>query len=235
MFETMSRPGVRNSRISTDKAVMPCTLAWPEHPSGVVLFAHDSGSGQLCPRIRYLATRLHHEGLATLQVDLLTPRESGNPAKAFDVALLARRIRAAARWLGRQPELQGLPIGVCGIGTGGAAAMIAAAEMPLELTALVTLGGQTDLAECAWPTVSTPTLMITGDRDLESLVFNREAKVQLTCPAHLVEIRGATRGLDEPGALEHAAGCATEWFIHYLVNKPAWHATVGPHNASHIA
>ena len=230
MLATTSHPGTRTASIPAGNVWLPGTLCWPEHPSGIVVFAHDTGSGQFCPRDRCIATRMCHEGLATLHFDLLTPREAGSPARAFDVALLARRIRAAAGWLATLPELKGLGVGVLGVGTGAAAALVAAAEAPDAFKALVLVEGRTDLAEYTWPIIAPPTLLIVGRRDLEALIFGREARDRLPCPNRLIEIPGATHGLGERGALEHAAACATEWFVHYLASEPAWHAADGTHH-----
>ena len=235
MFDRMSHHGKRAALIRAGRVSMPCTLTWPGHPSGIVLFSHDIGSGQFCPGDRLLAAQMRHEGLATLMVDLLAPRESGNPVKAFDIALLAQRLRAAASWLAEMPELRGLPLGICGTGIGAAAALVAAAEDPEAFQALVLLGARTEYAKFALPKVTTPTLMIAGGLDRETLAANRQAMEELLGLTRVLEVPGATCGLKEWGALEHAARWATEWFVHYLSLEPAWQAWSTPHGASLVS
>jgi putative phosphoribosyl transferase len=234
MIDT-SHQGERAALIRVGRVSMPCTLSWPERPSGIVLFSHDIGSGQLCPGDRFLAARMRHEGLATLLVDLLGPRESGNPAKAFDMALLARRLRAAATWLTETVGFKDLPLGVCGTGTGAAAALVAAAEVPEMFQALVLLGARTDRAEFAWSKITAPTLMVVGGLDWETLVASREAMGEFLGPTRLLEVPGATRGMKEVGALEHAARWAAEWFVHYLSLESAWQPWSAPHSGSLVS
>jgi putative phosphoribosyl transferase len=224
MFTTMLHEGQRTAFIPAGDARLPGTLAWPTHPSAVVLFAHDVGSGQFCPHDGYIAARFRREGLATLRFEMLTARESGNPVRAFDVALLARRLRAVAAWLATQPETAGLPLGVFGTGLGAAAAMIAAAEAPGLFTALVARSGRSDLAEAELRAIETPTLLLVGEQDVALLNLNRDAAKVLRCPCRLVVVPGATHAVEERGTLEPVAGCATEWFIHFLTLEPAWHA-----------
>lgn len=228
MFATGTHEYERTAFIAAGDVSMPSTLTTPVHPSGIVLFAHDVGSGQFCPRDKSIAARMRRDGLATLLVDLLTPREAGNPAIAFDVALQARRLQAAARWVTAQPGIAGLPLGVFGAGTGAAAAMVAAAEAPDLFGALAARAARTDLAEYCLPSIVTPILLFAGGRDQESLGLNQRAMGMLTCHHHLIEVPGAGRRFEQVGALEHVAGCATEWFVHYLAMEPAWHAWSGP-------
>lgn len=226
MFMTMIHAGERRVAIPATETELPGILTWPAHPSGVILFAHDLGSGQFCPHDAVIANRLRSEGLATLRFDLLTPREAGNPATAFDVALLARRLRSAAAWLGAQPETRDLPIGLFGTGLGAAAAMIASAEEPGRFAALATYQARTDLAEFAVPVIQEPALLLVGERDRELLKLTRAAMKAMTCSHRLVVVPGAARGFETRAECEPVAGCAAEWFVHHLAMEPAWHAPV---------
>jgi putative phosphoribosyl transferase len=222
MFLTTIRDGERAVLIPAGDAELRGTLSWPVHPSGVVLFAHDTGSGQYCPRDHLIAWRLRHEGIATLRFDLLNPREAGNPARAFDTAMLARRIEAVAQWLASQPEVIGLPMGLCGSGTGAAAAMMAAGSDPHRFSALVARGAQTDQAEFFLARIEAPTLLLVGGLDERSLAENQRAMEKLSCPSRLIAVPGATHRFEERGALEQVAACVAEWFVHYLSLQPAW-------------
>ena len=222
MFTTRLHAGDRTVLIRVGGTELPGTLTWPVHPSGVVLFAHDLGGGQFCPHDGYIANRLRYEGLATLRFDMLTPREAGNPVKAFDLALLGRRLRAAATWLATQPETRELPLGVFGSGLGAAAAMVAAAEEPERFDAVVVHRARTDLAEVAIPAIKRPTLLLVDERDGDLLGLNREAMGGFTCNHRLIVVPTAF-GVELSRKLEPVAGCAAEWFVHHLAMEPAWH------------
>ena len=202
---------------------LPGTLALPDHPSGLVLFAHGSGSSRLSPRNQFVARQIRAAGVGTLLFDLLTEEESANRALVFDIDLLAGRLLAATEWVARQAELEGLSIGYFGASTGAAAALKAAARSVTPVQAVVSRGGRPDLAGETLPVVTAPTLLIVGGRDLEVLELNRQALRQLTCTKRLVVVPGATHLFEEPGTLEEAAKWAAEWFIHYLAMERTWH------------
>lgn len=199
------------------------TLAWPEHPSGLVLFAHGSGSGRLSPRNQSVARQIRGCGLATLLFDLLTDSESADRSLVFDIDLLAARLLAATEWVVQQPEAGGLPVGYFGASTGAAAALKAAARSTAPVRAVVSRGGRPDLAGDDLHRVTAPTLLIVGGRDTSVLDLNRQALRRLTCTKRLVVVPGATHLFDEPGTLEDAGRWAAEWFVHYLAMERTWH------------
>jgi putative phosphoribosyl transferase len=192
----------------------------PRGAIGVVLFAHGSGSSRKSSRNRAVARSLEEAGLATLLLDLLTrPEEQREEAGAmlrFDVVLLAERLGAAIDWLGREPSTRNLPIGLFGASTGAAAALIAAAQRPDRVRAVVSRGGRPDLAQDALERVQSPTLLIVGGADEEVLGLNRTALERMSCEKHLVVVRGATHLFQEPGALQEVARLARGWFVHHL-------------------
>ncbi|KDN81985.1 phosphoribosyltransferase family protein [Kitasatospora cheerisanensis] len=194
----------------------PASVAVPEHPLGVVLFAHGSGSGRDSPRNRQVAERLHREGLATVLFDLLTPREAEDRWKVFDPGLLGGRLAEATRTVRRHPPLAGLPFGYFGASTGAAAAVWAAAERDAEPGAIVSRGGRPDLARARLPLVTAPTLLIVGGADEEVVELNRQARSELRCESALQVVPGAGHLFAEPGALETVADLATQWFARYL-------------------
>jgi putative phosphoribosyl transferase len=190
----------------------------PPGARGVVIFAHGSGSSRLSPRNRYVAGELAAEGFASLLLDLLTPAEEALDRRTgrlrFDVGLLAQRVALALEWSRRRwPKL---PAGLFGASTGAAAALVAAAERPSEVAAIVSRGGRPDLAGSALPRVTAPTLFIVGGNDDVVLRLNEEAAARMRCPRELRIIPGAGHLFEEPGALETVAKLARDWFARHL-------------------
>jgi predicted phosphoribosyltransferase/pimeloyl-ACP methyl ester carboxylesterase len=191
-------------------------LTVPEGASGVVVFAHGSGSSRYSPRNRYVAAALNAAGLGTLVFDLLTIEEAHDRANVFDIDLLAARLGAAMTWLRGDQSAAGLPIGYFGASTGAAAALSAAATQGDRVAAVVSRGGRPDLAGPRLPEVTAPTLMLVGGHDREVLELNRRAQARLRCESQLVVVPGATHLFDEPGTLEAVTEAAREWFTHHL-------------------
>ena len=190
-------------------------LTVPGAATGVVVFAHGSGSSRHSPRNRLVAHELNASGLATLLFDLLTPSEAVDRANTFDIELLARRLRTVTHWVHRQPDLAGLGIGYFGASTGAAAALCAAADEP-SVRAVVSRGGRPDLAAPRLAEVHAPTLLIVGSRDAQVLDLNRRAADKLSCPHAIEIVPGATHLFEEPGTLEAAARLACDWFVYHL-------------------
>ena len=192
----------------------------PENPRGLVLFVHGSGSSRFSPRNQFVARQLESAGLATFLIDLLTAREEEEDRYTghlrFDIPLLSRRVVAATDWLLSQPTTRNLKIGYFGASTGAAAALVAAAERPLAVGAVVSRGGRPDLAGSALPAVRAPTLLIVGSKDTQVIELNRMAFSLLRTEKRMEIIPGATHLFEEPGTLEKVAELAREWFTRYL-------------------
>jgi dienelactone hydrolase len=214
------------SPVAEFEATIPChdvtlqgDLSLPVHATGLVIFAHGSGSSRTSVRNRLVAWEMHRRGLATLLFDLMTPREVEADAAGaflrFEIPLLTERLIAATRWAQGEDPICQLPIGYFGSSTGAAAALAAAAALP-EIAAIVSRGGRTDLAGSHLPDVKAATLLIVGDRDHAVLGWNQESYRQLTCPKHLSQVKGATHLFPEPGALEAVAELAGNWFDEWL-------------------
>ena len=218
--ETEDLPGDRDVAVLTGGVTLEGTLGRPARLSGVVLFAHGSGSSRHSPRNRAVARVLQDVGLATLLIDLLTAGEEDVDARThrlrFDIGLLADRLVGAADWLGQQAETAGLAIGLFGASTGAGAALVAAAERPEAVRAVVSRGGRPDLAGAALAQVQAPTLLIVGGQDAPVLDLNREALAALRCEKKLEVVPGATHLFEEPGALDAVAKLARDWFVRYL-------------------
>jgi len=206
--------------VSAGAVELEGNLTIPGGASGIVLFAHGSGSSRFSPRNRFVATELNQAGLATLLIDLLTPEEEAvdvfTAELRFDIGMLADRLVGATDWLNSQAETGNLDVGYFGASTGAGAALVAAAERPDSVSAIVSRGGRPDLAGPALPKVKAPTLLIVGGDDVPVIGMNKEALVQLTVEKELTIVPGATHLFEEPGTLERVAQLAADWFRRYL-------------------
>ncbi len=198
-------------------------LGLPSQPSGIVLFAHGSGSSRRSSRNIYVARVLEARKLATLLIDLLTPEEEVIDERTaeyrFDIPMLADRLVMIVDWLSRRDETSVLPIGLFGASTGGGAALMAAAERPGEVVAVVSRGGRPDLAGESLARVKSPTLLIVGGFDGAVIQMNRDASRRMRCEVKLEIVAGATHLFEEPGTLERVAELAADWFVQFL--RPA--------------
>lgn len=201
------------------------TLRVPEQASGIVLFAHGSGSSRFSPRNRRVAAVLERAGLATLLIDLLSEQEENEDSRTgalrFDISLLADRLLAASSWLLLGERTASLPIGFFGASTGAGAALLAVSQRPELAKAVVSRGGRPDLAGKALRHVRAPTLLIVGERDTVVLDLNRRAAEDLVAECALEIVPGATHLFEEPGALEQAAALARDWFLLHLAGRVA--------------
>lgn len=195
-------------------------LRVPGDAQGLVIFAHGSGSSRFSTRNRQVAEFLGERGFATLLLDLLTSQEEAidmhTAEYRFDIARLGPRVSAAADWAATRRDLEALPIGCFGASTGAAAALIAAADRPATIAAVVSRGGRPDLAGEALRRVEAPTLLIVGGHDAPVIEMNRDAMRQMHAPVELEIVPGATHLFEEPGTLEQVCRLAASWFARYL-------------------
>ena len=209
--------------VQAGRAVLSGNLTIPENATGLVLFAHGSGSGRHSPRNQFVARTLNDGGLGTLLFDLLTPEEEARDMDArehrFNIGLLAERLVHATRWAKQQERTRNLRIGYFGSSTGGAAALVAAAQLPQDIRAVVSRGGRPDLAGDALPRVQAPTLLIVGGNDDIVIELNEMARDQMRCEVKLEIVPGATHLFEEPGTLEQVARLASDWFLLNLTHK----------------
>jgi dienelactone hydrolase len=208
-------------KISAGRAALPADLVVPDGASSIVLFVHGCGSSRRSPRNRHVAQVLHARKIATLLVDLITPEEEAAEAahepRPIDVDSLASRVVRVTEWLRKQEQTARLGIGYFGASTGAAAALVAAAHHPDDVTAVVCRGGRPDLAVGALPRVRAATLMIVGGLDYPVIQLNQQALVHLRCEKRLEIIPGAGHLFEQEGALEHVANLTTAWFEEHLV------------------
>jgi putative phosphoribosyl transferase len=206
--------------IPVGDAALNGDLAIPETAGGLVVFAHGSGSGRKSTRNRAVAAALWSSGLGTLLLDLLTEAEERIDAitseHRFDIPLLAERLSVAVDWATGDTRTAVLPIGLFGASTGAAAALVAAADRPNEVKAVVSRGGRPDLAGTALGRVRAPTLLIVGGRDYGVIELNEQALRQLRSTKDLVIVPGATHLFEEPGTLDEVSTLAHDWFARFL-------------------
>ena len=217
---------VRNSKaehsiqIPAGNVILDGDLYYPSKTSALVVFAHGSGSSRQSPRNRYVAEVLRKMGLGTLLFDLLTQEEEiedeQTGALRFNIKLLAQRLIQVSDWLIHNDETSNYKVGYFGASTGAAAALIAAAELPNYVWAVVSRGGRPDLAINVLPKVKAPTLLIVGGDDTGVILLNQKAYDALKSQKKLEIVPGASHLFEEPGTLEQVAKLATNWFIQHL-------------------
>ena len=204
------------------RSTLDGNLTIVDRASALVLFAHGSGSSRHSPRNQFVARTLNDTGLATLLFDLLTPEEELVDMRTaelrFDIDFLAERLAQATTWAKEQQQTHDLRIGYFGSSTGGGAALVAAAQLPNDVGAVVSRGGRPDLAGAALPKVQAPTLLIVGGQDEIVIDLNEQARNQMRCKAKVEIIPGATHLFEEPGVLEQVAKLASDWFIKHIVH-----------------
>jgi putative phosphoribosyl transferase len=212
--ESITIPVKTGGRIEADVWV-------PNLATGLVIFAHGSGSSRFSSRNRAVAHTLQERSLGTVLLDLLTRDEEQVDLRTmeyrFDIERLGTRVVAATDWLQGRADLKSLPIGYFGASTGAAAALVAAAERPVIVRAVVSRGGRPDLADAALPKVKAPTLLIVGGHDEPVIELNEQAQEQMrSAQVELKIVPGATHLFEEPGTLEQVEQVAGDWFVRYL-------------------
>jgi putative phosphoribosyl transferase len=208
--------GEQLAHVPAGPITLEAHLTVPEQAIGVVIFAHGSGSSRHSLRNRKVARELNAGGLATLLVDLLTANEEKIDIQThhlrFDIPLLAERLLHTTDWIAGNPDTHALRIGYFGASTGAGAALMAAAERPESVAAVVSRGGRPDLAGSALRRVRAPTLLIVGGDDFGVIELNRTALAQLPGEKQLVLVPGATHLFEEPRAMAEVARLARNWF-----------------------
>jgi pimeloyl-ACP methyl ester carboxylesterase len=214
----MSQPIEQQSRQSVTVGVhlLEGLLLVPAEPKGIVIFAHGSDSSRFSSRNTFVARELSKRGHATLLFDLLTEEEARQRTNVFDIFLLAGRVVEAIDAVRAKATTRDLPVGLFGASTGAAAALVAAAQRPEIVSAVVSRGGRPDLASGELRNVRAPTMLIVGSRDLAVLELNRLALEEMTCIKGLHVVRGATHLFEEAGALEEVLEAAAFWFRVHL-------------------
>jgi len=210
------------TKILVDEIELSADISLPDPSRGLVLFAHGSGSSRHSPRNRHVADLLNRRAIGTVLTDLLTAEEEARDAETaelrFNIPLLAHRVVAITDWIGREPRLKDLGLGYFGASTGAAAALVAAAERPKLVRAVVSRGGRPDLAGPSLKHVVAPTLFVVGENDSVVLDLNDSAMAQLPAETErrLEVVPGASHLFEERGALDRVAELAGDWFARHL-------------------
>ena len=195
-------------------------LTLPSGAKGIVLFAHGSGSSRFSPRNQYVAKQFNTQKMGTLLFDLLTQEEEeidmATAEYRFNISLLAERLIGATEWLKNDPQTRNHKFAYFGASTGAAAALIAAAKLPNDISAVVSRGGRPDLAGDYLSQVAAPTLLLVGGLDTEVIELNKQAMAQMSAEKKLVIIPEATHLFEEPGKLEEVAKFSIDWFMRYF-------------------
>ena len=215
---------IRAVQIADGNVQLEADLRLPSTPAGLIVFAHGSGSSRHSTRNREVAEALTAAGFTTLLLDLLTAHEESidqfTHQFRFDIPRLGRRVVAGVDWAADQHDLNHLRIGCFGASTGAAAALIAAAERPELVRAVVSRGGRPDLAADALSRVVAPTLLIVGGADEPVIELNENARRRMSATVRLEIIPGATHLFEEPGALDQVSRLARDWFAQHLGSMP---------------
>jgi pimeloyl-ACP methyl ester carboxylesterase len=210
--------------ILTSDADLAGDLSIPANASGLVVFAHGSGSSRFSTRNQFVASALQRAGFATLLLDLLTPDEEQRDAVTaehrFNIGMLGHRLVGVIDWTRHAEATRALPVGIFGASTGAAAALVAASRRRDDVAAVVSRGGRPDLAGAALTRVSAPTLLIVGGEDRDVIALNNQSQDLLAAESSLAIIPGATHLFEEPGALEKVAELAAEWFQRHVAERP---------------
>jgi dienelactone hydrolase len=210
----------RRVQIRAGAALIDGDLTIPQRAQGLVVFAHGSGSSRFSRRNREVAQTLEDGGFATLLLDLLTREEEAIDLRTreyrFDIDRLGHRVVAAIDWVAGESDVSDLQIACFGASTGAAAALIAAADRPDGVRAVISRGGRPDLAGDALPRVRAPTLLIVGGADDVVIDLNRQAMQRMRAHVKLEIVPGATHLFEEPGTLEQVSRLAVAWCQRYL-------------------
>lgn len=225
MMPVQERGTERTVQLELPSLTLEASLGVPVDPCALVIFAHGTGSSRHSSRNRFVAEQLREGGLATLLLDLLSQDEEREDLRTrhlrFDIDLLGERVRAAVDWAGQRQELSTLPVGLFGASTGAAAALVAAAERPERVGAVVSRGGRPDLAAGALPAVRAATLLLVGGEDQPILGMNEDAMGRMTgAETHLEIIPGAGHLFEEPGKLKVVSDLARAWFRRHAAGEP---------------
>lgn len=210
---------VQQLEIAAGNVLLPADAVVPKNATGVVLFAHGSGSSRHSPRNQFVASALNSAGIATVLADLLTMKEEVVDERTaefrFNIPMLTTRVIHMIDWASASERFSKLPIGLFGASTGAAAALDAAAARPELVRAVVSRGGRVDLANKI-EGVRAATLFIVGGFDTLVLELNENALPKLPRTAKIEVVPGATHLFEEKGALEQVAQLAAKWFGQYL-------------------
>jgi pimeloyl-ACP methyl ester carboxylesterase len=208
---------IQEEQVRIGSLALPGELSIPPRAATLVAFVHGGASSGTDPNDRCIALALQRHGIATLLFNLVSDAEASSRHDPFEPALLCWRVVQVLGWVADHPRTRDLRVGLFGSRRGAAVALMAAAERPGQVLALVSCGGRLDSADDCLSRIEAPTLLIVGSGDPQ-VEFNRIAFRRLRCIRRLEVLPRATHRLEEPGALESVAELATTWFDVHLHN-----------------
>lgn len=194
--------------------VLRAELRMAEHPRGIVVLVHGSGTSRHDAGNRFVAASLVRAGFGALLLDLLEDCQTQERHNVFDAELQAERLVAVTGWLRAQPATRSLRIGYFGTGIGAGIALIAAAKAPRGVDAVVCRGGRPDTALYALPGVQAPVLFIVAAYGADGQWVR--AAYRASGAGELIRIADAGDSFGEPGAIEAVADHACRWFSRHL-------------------
>lgn len=206
-------------KLEVDGVTIEGELVIPENAFGLIIFSHGSGSSRFSPRNNFVAQHLQRIQFATFLFDLLTKEEDETYSNRFNIELLSQRLVQVTRQLAKLPMVRKLPFGYFGASTGAASAIVGAAVLQNQISAVVSRGGRPDLALNDLYVVKGATLLIVGELDQQVIELNQEALEKLSGIKSLRIVKGATHLFEEPGTLEQVAQLSGDWFTKYLIHK----------------
>lgn len=210
-------------------------LTLPSNRRGLVVFADGNGNSRHHPRTRRVAERLFEHDVGTLLLDLSVhdEEEPGGVTTELrsDVPLLSERLGEATDWITEHPPTDDLPVGYLGVGTGGAAALLAAAVRPRRVGAVVSCGGRPDMVGSALSHLRAPTLLIADAGDAPALETNRKALDEISASSQLHGVPGAGHLLEESTADADIIEVVGSWVGRHLGSMSASPATPTPRSS----
>lgn len=197
-------------------ASLAVDVSVPQHVNALVIVSETQGRN--IARTRAVAAGLSDAGVGVVLADLLTEEEAlldeRTGAAAYDIGLLARRLRAVVRFVRANPKLARLPRGFFASGNAAAAALVVASTWPGVCGAVVSHAGRPDLAWPALPNLTVPTLFLVHGRDLETQRLHRHFIPLLLPESRLALLRGGDP-LDA-STQTVVARWSTTWFRRHL-------------------
>ena len=199
-------------------------LHLPAEAHGLVILTHGiEGSTESSHQTALaMAQVLFQDNLATLLVDLFTADEQqldlGTDYFRLNTSVMEQRIAGMAQWLLENDETQHLSIGYFGAGVTGAAVLIAAAERPDVVAAIVAAGGMLDQAEEYLRRVLVPTLLIASTQNTQAVTQSQQALESFPKEKHFEEVDAGNMSLfATKESVTKVAQLASQWFNEHLV------------------
>lgn len=194
----------------------------PTKPRGLVVLTHGiegSVDGSHATALA-IANGLHRSSLATLVVDLFSTGEQqldqGTDYFRLNTSIMEQRIMGIAEWAQDNAETSNLSIGYFGAGATGTTVLIAAAERPDVVKAVVAVAARLDLAQGYLRRIMSPTMLLAAQRDTNAVQQNQQAMESLTQEKRFEQITGVSTPFSSQASIAQVAQLTGEWFVQHL-------------------